>query len=319
MDLLEKIKEKKVMLEGTDSVEGIAAVIRHIEMAERHLNMATSENDDELINDVIYRTNQAFEGILKEAYVVLTEESNKKITPHQIEKHLIETNVFTQRVMELYTNYRQNWRNPSTHDHKLFFDEQEALLAIVSVSAFIYILFDQIIEQINFKKEQSEVQKTDELIQTLGKDYEILPFSKQISVLILKFSQKLLRNEVTSLHEIEIIGQLGGFISVLDPSINIIKEDFLMNEYHYMPDFIFEKDGKKIVVEIKLPRKLTSIRSVKEQIKKYISVGTFDSGLIFFPPMYESQSMCEIDSIVEVAGKETPVSLIIPENLKSQI
>ena len=46
-----------------------------------------------MFNDVVYRTNQAFEGALKEAYVVLTGEAAGRKTPNDIEKYL-ETNNF---------------------------------------------------------------------------------------------------------------------------------------------------------------------------------------------------------------------------------
>ena len=134
MDLLEEFRGKSELLSNEGVYEGLQAAIRHVQAAERHFFRARKFNDDDLLNDVIYRTNQAFEGMLKEAYAVLTGQVNTRITPHKVEKHLPEENVFPPRVLELFTNYRQEWRNPSTHDHKLFFSDQEALLAIVGLA-----------------------------------------------------------------------------------------------------------------------------------------------------------------------------------------
>ena len=125
-------------------------MISHIEVAERHWLRAKKEREDTLFTDVIYRTNHAFEGALKEAYFILNGKDAAKKTPNEIERFLLENKIFKERVMALFTNYRTEWRNTSTHDYKLFFTEQEAFLAIVSVSAFVHILLDQMAEKISF-------------------------------------------------------------------------------------------------------------------------------------------------------------------------
>ena len=146
MDLSKELKRKQETLKDLVSDGGIYAALRHIEIAERWFERARVEGDEDLFNDVIYRTNQAFEGMLKEAYTVLGQTDASNLTPHQIEQKLIAGGVFSERVTDLFRNYRQEWRNKSTHNHNLFFNAQEALLAIVSISAFSTILLDQIIE-----------------------------------------------------------------------------------------------------------------------------------------------------------------------------
>jgi hypothetical protein len=65
MDLLQELRRKVSEIDPHDKVDGINAAIRHIELADRFLSRARSEHDPDLFNDVIYRTNQAFEGMLK--------------------------------------------------------------------------------------------------------------------------------------------------------------------------------------------------------------------------------------------------------------
>src|SRR4030095_14112291 len=72
--------------------------------------------------------------------------------PNNIENSLQENNVLRPGVLAQLTNYRREWRNPSTHDYRLDFDEDEALLAIVTVSAFAIVLIDQITERISFEQ-----------------------------------------------------------------------------------------------------------------------------------------------------------------------
>ena len=141
MDLLQSIKEKSEYFADTEEDQGVLSVVSHIEIAERHYG-GGKNGDDYLYNDVIYRCNQAFEGSLKEAYRIITGNDPNKLTPHKIEKYFEQNSVLRERVLSLFTNYRTEWRNKSTHDYKLYFSEQEAFLAIVSISAFINILFD---------------------------------------------------------------------------------------------------------------------------------------------------------------------------------
>jgi hypothetical protein len=97
MDLIELIKEKIEAFADVDSYVGLQSVISHIEIAERHFIMG-KKGDDYLFTDVIYRTNQAFEGSLKEAYAVLTGKSPEKETPYQIEKYLESQQLLKERV-----------------------------------------------------------------------------------------------------------------------------------------------------------------------------------------------------------------------------
>jgi hypothetical protein len=128
--------------EGEYSV-GLNAIVRHVKAAIRHLER-DRQHDPDTCTDAIYRMNQAYEGSLKEAYRVLAGKDPSGLSPFQIEGYLETHNVVRPRVLTQLTRYRQDYRNPSTHDYKLDFDEDEALLAIVSVCAFAKLLINQI-------------------------------------------------------------------------------------------------------------------------------------------------------------------------------
>jgi hypothetical protein len=75
---------------------------------------------------------------------VMTGRDPSRLTPHKIEEYLEKQNVIRPRALKQLTRYREDYRNPSTHDYKLDFNEDEALLAIVSVCAFTKLLVNQI-------------------------------------------------------------------------------------------------------------------------------------------------------------------------------
>ena len=154
MDLLETFRERAAALPTGDHTPGLRAVIQHIVAAEAHLARGRA-GDDTAFTDVIYRTNQAFEGVLKEAYRVLASQNPEAVRPFEIEVYLQQASVLQPRVISHLSSYRTAWRNPSTHDHRLSFTEDEALFAIVTITAFAVMLTNQISEKLNFVTAQA--------------------------------------------------------------------------------------------------------------------------------------------------------------------
>jgi hypothetical protein len=287
MDLLHFIREKIKSIRQEEVVLGLKAVVIHIETAERYWSRAKEERDDNLYTDVIYRTNHAFEGILKEAHAILAEKDSSKKTPYEIENYLLSGNILKQRVMDLFTNYRQEWRNPSTHNYKLFFSEQEAFLAIVTVSAFASILLDQIIEQINFKEEQARAQSQASEIKASIQEYNARSLAERVAELLVAFPRHIKTSlpQGHKLTEVELMGSLMGFITSVDPSINSGTEAILLGNIVFRPDFIFASGNEKVILELKMSAPAGhNIRRAQEQLTAYLAASTIDDGVCSFSP-----------------------------------
>ncbi|TIX48875.1 hypothetical protein [Alteraurantiacibacter aquimixticola] len=143
MDLLAIFDSAVAPLPEGPFTPGLKAIRRHIVAAIRHFERE-DDGEQDSFTDAIYRCNQAYEGGLKEAYRVLADEDPARLTPHQIESYLEEKKLLRPRVLKQLTRYREDYRNPSTHDYRLDFDEDEAILAIVAVCAFARTLINQI-------------------------------------------------------------------------------------------------------------------------------------------------------------------------------
>jgi hypothetical protein len=115
MDILKEIELQINSIKKVDSSNYLDSIFTHIDRAEFYYNQG--KTDTNFFNDVIYRSNQAYEGALKESYKVLadkTEDEVFKKTPNDIEKFFETNSVFRERVLQLFKNYRQEWRNKST-------------------------------------------------------------------------------------------------------------------------------------------------------------------------------------------------------------
>jgi hypothetical protein len=253
MDILELVRAQvETLSEGQHSV-GLKSVVRHIDAAHRHLARGQDQQDDSAFTDAIYRTNQAFEGSIKEAYRVLAGKDPQKTTPYNIETYLQKNGLFRQRVLSQFANYRTEWRNPSTHDYNLDFDEDEAFLAIVSVSAFAKLLIDQISEKLTFIAVKEDVQSQNI---TMG-EHSILHHNLMDRVVdaFLKFLREYVPRQAEDIihTEAQFLGALGGFLSSFDGDISVLtyQRTNLPNGRFVETDMTLMYGDETIIVELK--------------------------------------------------------------------
>ena len=319
MDLLKLIKSKMRTFEGTPSEQGVDAVVHHIEISESHYELGKS-NGEHLYTDVIYRTNQAFEGALKEAYRILTGEDPSKKSPFQIEKYFESENVLRDRVLSQFTIYRTEWRNKSTHDYQLFFSSQEALLAIVSVSAFFNILLDQMTEKRSFDLEKEKVARRTKVFFGDGKEYGSMGFMQQVIELLKLFVSELNEEGVgaSEIKEFELQGRLAGFISAADSEIEVLTEypiDHGSGRLHL--DMLLKKGDGRVIIELKRPSTYYNrrVREGMEQLKHYLIASKIDKGIIFAPSLGTPAREEYKEHFVDVPNGELKIAALSPTML----
>jgi hypothetical protein len=253
MDILKESYEKISALNNDQIPVGIRAVFTHIENAEKHYAQAKSTRNVHLFTDVIYRTNHAFEGILKEAYTILNGDTVAKKSTYEIETFLSENAVLKERVMELFANYRKNWRNTSTHDYELFFTEQGAFLAIVTVSAFVNILLDQIIEKISAEAEQKKLEQRAREIRKDIANYAGLSSIDKVAAILVKFSTEIQSDleRIKRLPATQFLGMLTGFMMAIEPGISIEISPALDHAASAMkPDLLLILNMERVAIAI---------------------------------------------------------------------
>jgi PD-(D/E)XK nuclease superfamily len=251
MDLIEIIKAQINQIEKYDGSIYLEAISLHLERAEYYYN--EGRKDSGYFNDVIYRTNQSFEGALREAYKVLAEKTQEDVareTPYRIERYLENEGIFKERVLELFKNYRSEWRNKSTHDYQLFFDESEAFIALISVSSFVHLLLKQITEKIASKIEIENIQKSKTRQKRINDIINSTDdFTEVITSMIKDFftSNKAMFKE--KMYESEIHGMLFGYFTSLGKGLDVNTQG--IKDSKLRPDFVIGKGNQSVVVELK--------------------------------------------------------------------
>lgn len=294
MDLLAEIREKIKTNSTLSTGGGIKSVATHIEVAEKYHYRAKSENDEHMYTDVIYRTNHAFEGILKEAFEVFSKEGADRKTPYEIEEYMLSENILKGRVVDLLTNYRKNWRNPSTHDYQLFFSEQESYLAIVNVSAFVSVLLDQMIERLIFNSKYFELEKAASLAREVMKDFDMqLPIDKLYKVLF-SYSAYYLKNfdEMSKKPRLTINAEMAAFIKSVAPSFQIRNDpEVYMSNAKVTFDFIITVDDQDIAVETRSPKhRYNYDGSAMSQLIGQLQEVGLKNGIVYHYPGYKDDA-----------------------------
>lgn len=297
MDTLSIIRSKAERLAVLVPKSGILAVLRHIEMAERHFDTGRLGSDSDLFPDVIYRTNHAFEGILRESYAILAGQDPTTKTSYDIESYLAQNNVFHERVMELFANYRKKWRNPSTHDHVATFSESEAFLALLSVTSFVGILMDQMIERLAYEQEQARLAaRSAELRKDMAKHVGE-PLVDRLTSSLSQFAAQAAIGNFDS--HLELAANLRAFLSSIYPTITTQQEPLLHDRLGAIrPDFLLTEGDQRVVLELKRYRRWTADteRTALDQVRRYMDVADARAGVLLMVPSPDAQAEGEMFS-----------------------
>ncbi|MCP2085940.1 UNVERIFIED_ORG: hypothetical protein J2Y81_001957 [Paraburkholderia sediminicola] len=312
MDLVDTLKKKIEVLDDGDYIPGLRAVLRHIETAFRHLSRGQEIDDETAFTDAIYRTNQAFEGSIKEAYRVLAGQDPHKKRPFDIENYLEKKEIFRSRVLSQFTTYRMEWRNPSTHDYRLDFDESEAFLAIVSVSAFACLLFDQIGERLSFLKSKAEAESQKQILsQTLAASVNTDLLSRLLRVFQQYCATYVASTGLSTEHtEVQVVGALHGFLSAAAPDLFVVTEAKLDQERPFRADLLISRGDEQVVVEVKRRMVKGYVRNAIAQVERYMLLGGVKSGIVLFLPDAPGELAIET---LHVGGVDGRIAVLSPE------
>lgn len=317
MDLVDTLRKKIDVLDKGDYVPGLKAVLLHIETAFRHLSRGQETDEDTAFTDAIYRTNQAFEGSIKEAYCVLAGQDPAKRRPFDIENYLEQNSIFRSRVLSQLTTYRTEWRNPSAHDYKLDFDESEAFLAIVSVSAFACLLLDQIAERLAYTKSQAEAEAqkvalTASLAQTINADLlvRVTDLLTQFCAMNVPSSASINRQS-----EAQVVGALHGFLSSAASELEVHTEARLDSAKPFRADLLVIRGDERLIIEIKRHFSRKSYASAIAQVAHYLHIGGLKSGILLFLPEVPGEMELS-DGIVN--GTDGRLVILLPSGSASR-
>lgn len=278
MDILNEIRSQINSISQITNSSYLDSVLTHISRAEYYYIKGKEESD--YFNDVIYRTNQAYEGALKESYKVLADKNDEEVikkTPNDIEKYFEENDIFRVRVLQLFRNYRQEWRNKSTHDYKLVFDENEAFIALSSVSSFIHLLLKQIKEKVLYTSQQKK-NKNQSINKIVVSDKS--PLDKLVEI-IKHFSKEEVQMLSNCKTEDEIIGVFHAYVDSIGKNIIVKREPRLNYGASFVrPDFIIKIDNQSIILELK-KHSMYHLNNNIQQMQVYMKLADMTEGIIY--------------------------------------
>lgn len=306
MDTLNAISDQIIEIRKLSSAVTLDKVFIHIERAEFFYKEGIATKDENYFTDVIYRTNQAFEGSLRQSYMILADKSEKQASNQRtvdIEEFFESNSIFNERVLHFFKNYRQEWRNKSTHDFNLFFNQSEAFLAIVNVSAYIFVLLNQIIEKLAFENEKERLKnkKGKQILLQAIVSKEDVSLNDKLVKLIEEFSinNKLL-DSATS--EIELIGMFRAFIGTASEKIDVKTEVKVSKQNrNYRLDMMVVLGSEKVIIEFK-KHSIMQSHSYEDQLLDYLIATEIKHGILWYPKNVPSSNFIEIDTMTHMTS-----------------
>lgn len=265
MNTLAFIKQKLELIESKQTLADLEIIIEHLEKAEKHFNNTIEEPDIDLFNDVIYRANQAYEGILRLAYETILGKSSKNKEIYQIEKKLVEEKIINERTIKYISLYRVDFRNNSTHNYRMKFTKSDAFLALNNVTSFLYPLIDKIITN----DANIVIENKNNNIKEIAKDIasKNLSLSELLEEALIKFPKIYYSNPKGFDFDngFNIIDELELYLEQINNKWKIIscptitEEMFfrLDGEFTFVPGVLIKYEEENFIIEVCTDEKLT--------------------------------------------------------------
>jgi hypothetical protein len=267
----------------------INSAIVHIDRAENFFQQAKIMKDDQFYTDVIYRTNQAYEGILKIAYTIFTrgtgegleETGYTTLTTYELENYFEENNIFNQRVRLTFLFYRKYFRNPSIHEDGLFFSRDEALIAIFQVSAFIYVLLNQMVE--SWAKRKVELQMILEEILMKASDDNEKTIEEVTIEKISTFHQIPKDKVIFENNMLQIIGAMKGYLENTVKGVEAVTHYKGEDVMGYQPDIVLNYENETyLFIEVKNEYTKEKQEFGYKQLRDSLFRSDVKSGILYF-------------------------------------
>ena len=201
----------------------------------------------------------------------------------------------------------------------MFFSEQESLLAIITVSAFVAVLLDQITDQLRVQQQQSAFLSQVPSITDNIANYPSLPFPEQIVELIKSFlttSQSPAFSGTTLHKESYLEMAMGDFLRDADQTISVVLEPALHISTRVLrPDLLIQKNGATVVIEIKRASRRSISRDAGIlQVLSYAKAVNAERAILVLIPDVPSAVTVETKEF-KSTGNPTLVTEIYPAGL----
>jgi hypothetical protein len=160
----------------------------------------------------------------------------------------------------------------------LNFDDDEALLAIVSVCAFSIVLIDQITERLSF--ERAKLEATTRAIEPHPDQPLVERVFELLKEFISQFNKSFAHRK--DVREATLTGALAGFLSTSAPSIHYQIEALLAHGISQWADVMLSEGSERLIIEVKLlPASPAHVEAGMLQLSTYMSISGVDVGILF--------------------------------------
>ncbi len=321
MDMLYEIKRKVSEVLPPDFFPGIYTVINHLQMAEHYWQEAKGSIEEYLFTDAVLRANHAFEAALNEAYKLVCGKDSEGMSVKDIYKYLDEQNIFKDKEAQTFHRYLEDWELPAESDEQLFFSEQEAMLAIMNVTAFFLILVEQIIEIASYEKAKyflgwDRSEKIHKELERYGGKF----FIDQLVTLLRLFSADLfyIEERENAPAEYEMLGYLRGFLEIAIPEVKVeIDKRIKIGNSHTQLDMLIYNGDETVLIETKRSNQIKGsifdIDNAVQQVSSCMTITKINKAVLFYLPILGSSDLATREIDLKVDDMQQQIKVVYPQ------
>ena len=283
MNPIELLNLKIITISSPQLRMGLSKIVSHLLSSFRHYNDHSTQD----YNDVVYRTNQAFEGILKETYRFLHGKDPDNLKLYEIEDYLRKERGLIATI-DTAKQYRTKFRNKSAHDYSQEYSKKEALICLFTVAAIVCNLTDAIIDHIEEEDNNAIREKIAPRILNNYSKSSSVSSSVLLTIEILKEFASYAYLEVTDpdIDEHQLILRFSSFVNLLDMDLKVHHISNLNTDSIMYPSLILRaSNGDLVAVDItrKKQTEWQSLLSVR-RMKHFFNLSNSKDGVILFVP-----------------------------------
>ena len=253
MDFFEPIRDLNSKINAIEPSLYVDKIVIHIERAFQLFTQGVETGDEQNFTDVIYRCNQAFEGCSRQAFLVLAEKSReelKRVKAWEIEQFLIDNDILNERSLPFFKNYREKWRNESSHNFNLFFKEEESYMAIMSISSYAYVLLNQIL----LKLSMSDIQGLEPMSETSLARKSLIEDVEKATKLFLKevdLEKYKTGSALKRISEVQFLGIYSAFLQKKIVGTTVTVDGIVNAKSCFRYDMMLSRGEEKVMIELK--------------------------------------------------------------------
>jgi len=197
------------------------------------------------------------------------------------------------------------------------FTDQDATLALSTISTFVYLLVDQMIETTSSQKQRGRTNQARAKVTKKGLLKRKQSLAQRVADVLMDHALSgTLASLSANAREVEITGTIHGHLSAALPEIKIEQDPLIRGKgFQLRPDLVIH-NGESVVVEVKRFKKIpgTKILEGFAKLERYLEALGTREGILYLVPSKPQGDVVTLAVLREIADGVVTLYIVTPSS-----